>query len=161
LARKFDLYGKLTSTNKDPVLLEGYINGVVTCAYTDVIIHAILCLWSTPDIENNDIPRYNPIKRIQNGLESLNTLLKQSSTSFFYDQKEPTIADYFAFEAYSIIRDIHPKFLSNNCDALVKLEQAMKERPALANYFKNGRLFKRFCGSPYEDGYLASLAKIK
>jgi hypothetical protein len=37
----------------------------------------------------------------------------------------------------------------------------MKERPALANYFKNGRLFKRFSAAPQEDGYLAKLAEIK
>ncbi len=142
-------------------MLEGYINGVVNCAYTDIIINALTWLWSTPDIENKNSPEYRPIKTVQNGLESLNTLLEQSLTSFFYDQKEPTVADYFAFEAYSVVRGIHPKLLPNNCDALVKHEQVMKARPALANYFKNGRLFKHFTASPHEEGYLAKLAKIK
>ncbi|CAF3309190.1 unnamed protein product [Rotaria socialis] len=36
LARKFDLYGKLTSSIDDKDLLHGYIDGVVPCAYTDV-----------------------------------------------------------------------------------------------------------------------------
>jgi hypothetical protein len=37
----------------------------------------------------------------------------------------------------------------------------MKERPALANYFKQGRLLKRFTAAPHEAGYLAKLAEIK
>jgi hypothetical protein len=161
LAKKFDLYGKVSSSNNDPILLEGYINGVINCAYTEVISNALLCLWNTPDIEDKESPGYNTIKKIQNGLESLNTLLKQSLTSFFYDQIEPTVADYFAFEAYLVVRDIHPKLLPNNCDTLVKLEKVMKERPALASYFKNGKLFKRFTAAPHEEEYLAKLAQIK
>ena len=57
----------------------------------------------------------------------------------FYDQIQPTVADYFVFEAYSLVYDISPKLLSNDCQALVKLQQIMKERPALENYFKNNR----------------------
>lgn len=37
----------------------------------------------------------------------------------------------------------------------------MKERPALANYFKQGLLFKRFSGSPKENEYMKKLAEIK
>ena len=161
LAKKFDLYGKVTSSNDDQILLEGYLNGVTNCAYTDVISNALLCLWTAPDIEDKQSPAYNTIKKLQNGLETLNLLLQTSSTSFFYNQVEPTVADYFVFEAYSIVRDIHPKLLPNNCDALVKHQQIMKERPALANYFKKGKLFKRFTAAPHEEGYLSKLAQIK
>jgi len=51
--------------------------------------------------------------------------------------------------------------LPNNYDALAKLEQIMKERPALANYFKNDRLLKRFPAALHEDEYLTKLAEIK
>lgn len=158
LSRKFDLYGKVTSKYTDPIVLEGYINGVVACAYTDIIEKVLLCLFSKPDIDNKNSPEYYPIKNAQDNIESLNMLLKQSSTSFFYDQTEPTVADYFAFEAYLVLHDIQPKLLPKNSDALAKLQQIMKERPALADYFKNGKLFKHFTAAPDEEGYLAKIA---
>lgn len=37
----------------------------------------------------------------------------------------------------------------------------MKERPALANYFSKGLLFKRFTGSPKENDYMKKLAETK
>jgi hypothetical protein len=124
-------------------------------------MNAFQCIWHNADIENKSSLDYIPAERIQDGLDSLNILLKKSSTSFFYDQIQPTVADYFAFEAYSLIYDISPKLLPNDCQALVKLQQIMKERPALDNYFKNNRLLKRFSAAPHEDDYLAKLAKIK
>jgi hypothetical protein len=161
LAREFDLYGKVTSSYNNPVLLEGFINGVVTCAYTDIICDAMICIWRDFDLENKDSMDYHVINRIQDSLDSLNVLLKQSSTSYFYDQIEPTVADYFALEAFLLARDIHKKLLPNNCDALEKLEKVMKERPALANYFQNGRLLTRMTAAPHENEYLAKLAQIK
>jgi len=150
----------VTSSNNDRILLEGYINGVVTCAYTDIIVNALLFIWSALDFENKNSSEYYLIKSFQDNLESLNIILEQSLTSFFYDQIEPTIADYFAFDAYSIVHDIHPKLLPTHCQALVKLEQIMKERPALAYYFNNDRLPKRFTAAPHEDEYLAKLAQL-
>ena len=161
IARKFNLYGKVTSAVVDPVLLEAYLNGVANCAYLDVIVNACMCLWNTPDIENKTSTEYRQIIGVKDKLDALNTLLKQSSTSFFYDQTEPTIADYFAFEAYLAARDIHSVFLPEDCQALVKLEQVMKERPALAKYFQNNRLMKRFTASPFERDYLEKISKIK
>ncbi|CAF4337056.1 unnamed protein product [Rotaria socialis] len=49
LARKFDLYGKLTSSIDDKDLLHGYIDGVVPCAYTDVIFNILQCIWTMID----------------------------------------------------------------------------------------------------------------
>ncbi|CAF1007233.1 unnamed protein product [Adineta steineri] len=161
LARKFNLYGKITATYNDPILLEGYINGIVTCAYTDVITNILQAIWATPDIEDMHSPGYFQIAMARDNLESLNKILKQSSTSFYYDQIEPTIADYFAFEAYLMARNMHRKLSPANCEALEKLEQIMKERPALANYFQNNRLFKRITAAPHEEEYLQKLSKIK
>ena len=161
IAREFDLYGKVTSTYKDPVILEGYINGVVTCAYTDIISNALIAIWRNFDLGNTDSLDYYVIVSIQSSLDSLNALLKKSSTSYFYDQIEPTVADYFALEAFLLSRDIHSKLLPNNRDALEKLEQVMKQRPALANYFQNGRLLKRMTAAPHEDEYFAKIAQIK
>ena len=161
LARKFELYGKVTSSCNDPILLEGYINGIVTCAYTDIIVNAFISMGTNSYFASKDSPQYYIVKIFQDNLESLNEILKKSSTSFFYDQIEPTIADYFAFEAYSVVHDMHPRLLPANCEALVKLEKIMKERPALANYFNNGRLFKRFTSFPNENEYLTKLAEIK
>ncbi|CAF1506336.1 unnamed protein product [Rotaria sordida] len=68
------------------------------------------------------------------------------STSFYYDQLEPTITDYFVFEAFTVARDYHDKLIPNreDCQELIKLEQIMKERPGLANDFNKDLLFKRF-----------------
>jgi hypothetical protein len=102
-------------------------------------------------------------RSIPSALRALTNLLKKSSTPFFYDQTEPTIADYFAFEAYIIACAYHSKVLphEDDCQALKKLEQIMKERPAIADYFKKGLLFKRCTGSPKEEDYMAKLAKTK
>ncbi|CAF3885623.1 unnamed protein product [Rotaria sordida] len=163
LARKFDLYGKLTSSIDDEDLLHGYIDGVVSCAYTDVISTVLISIWSSVNIADENNPSYRLVKKTANDLKALNNLLKKSSTSFYYDQPEPTIADYFVFEAFLLARDYHEKVLPNeeDCQALIKLEQAMKKRPALANYFNNGLLFKRFTASSKESEYLATLAEIK
>ncbi|CAF2211286.1 unnamed protein product [Rotaria magnacalcarata] len=133
LARKFDLYGKLTSSIDDKDLLHGYIDGVVQCAYADVIFNILQCI-----------------------------LVRKSSTSFYYDQPEPTIADYFVFEAYTAARDYCRKLLPDEEDyqSLVKLKQMMRERPALANYFSKGLLFRCFTGSPKDSEYMARLATI-
>jgi hypothetical protein len=161
LARKFDLYGKLTSSVDDKDLLHAYIDGVVSCAYTDIITNILTCVWLMVDFvdENNPINRLT--KKIPNDLKALNTLLEKSSTSFYYDQPEPTIADYFVFEAFTAARDYCKKLLPNeeNRKALDKLEQTMKERPAFANYFNKGLLYKRFSGSPTEAEYIAKLAE--
>ena len=45
LARKFNLYGQLTTSIDDQDILHGYIDGVVSCAYTDIIINVFnMCL---------------------------------------------------------------------------------------------------------------------
>jgi glutathione S-transferase len=100
-------------------------------------------------------------KRIPAILKTLNSLLQKSSTSFYYDQTEPTIADYFIFEAFTIARDYHRRLIPNeeDCQALKKLEQTMRSRPGLAHYFSKGLLFKRITGSPKEAEYIANLAK--
>ncbi|CAF4235335.1 unnamed protein product, partial [Rotaria magnacalcarata] len=49
LARKFDLYGKLTSSIDDKDLLHGYIDGVVQCAYAGVIFNILQCMWTMID----------------------------------------------------------------------------------------------------------------
>ncbi|CAF1407837.1 unnamed protein product, partial [Rotaria sordida] len=74
------------------------------------------------------------------------TLTIDFSTSFYYDQLEPTITDYFVFEAFTVARDYHDKLIPNreDCQELIKLEQIMKERPGLANDFNKDLLFKRF-----------------
>ena len=161
LARKFDLYGKVTSSNTDPILLEGLLNGVMTCAYTDIIATALRSIWAAPDLENLESPENTRVRTIRDNLGSLNTILTQSSTPYFYDQTEPTVADYFFFEAYTLVRDIHRKLLPQSCDALKKLDEIMKKRPALAKYFQNGRLLKRLTAAPHEEEYLAKISQIK
>jgi hypothetical protein len=110
--------------------------------------------------ENNPLNRLT--KKIPNDLKTLNNLLKKSSTSFYYDQPEPTIADYFVFEALTAARDYCQKLIPNaeDCEALLKLEQVMRERSALVNYFNKGLLYKRFSGSPKESEYIAKLAEL-
>ncbi|UJR08594.1 hypothetical protein I4U23_012853 [Adineta vaga] len=159
LARKFDLYGKLTSSIDEEDVLHGYIDGVVSCAYTDIISNVLTCIWSAADFVTESNPMNRMTKKVPNDLKALNNLLKKSSTSFFYDQTEPTIADYFVFEAFTLARDYTEKMLPGEDDrqALVKLEKVMLERPGISNYFNKGLLFKRFTGSPKEDEYLAKL----
>jgi hypothetical protein len=147
----------------DKELLEVYLNGVVSCAYVDVIINVLICVFNGVDFENRNDQNYRLTKKIPSDLKALNNLLKKSSTSFYYDQTEPTIADYFVFEAFTITRDYYQKLIPNeeNCRALVKLEELMKERPGLANYFSKGLLFKRITGSPKESAYMAKLAETQ
>jgi hypothetical protein len=163
LARKFDLYGQLTSSVDDKDLLYGYIDGVVSCAYTDIICNILLCLWSMVDFVDDTNPINRTTKKIPSDLQTLNNLLKKSSTPFYYDQLEPTIADYFVFEAFTAARDYSTKLIPNeeNRQALEKLEKLMKERPGLANYFSQGLLYKRFTGSPKEGEYIAKLAETQ
>ena len=162
LARKFDLYGQLTSSIDDTDVLHGYIDGVVSCAYTDIIINILLCIWMMVDFVDEKNPLNRLTKKIPNDLKTLNNLLAKSSTSFYYDQLEATIADYFVFEAFTAARDYCPKLLPNkeDCQALAKLEQVMRERPALVNYFSKDLLYKRFSGSPKESEYIAKLAEL-
>jgi hypothetical protein len=100
-------------------------------------------------------------RKIPSDLQALNGLLLKSSTPFYYDQVEPTIADYFVFEAYTAAKDYHVKLLPEEKDrqALIKLETVMRQRPALASYFQRGLLFKRFSGSPKESEYMVELAE--
>ncbi|CAF1138914.1 unnamed protein product [Rotaria sp. Silwood1] len=163
LARKFDLYGRLTPSIDNEDFLHGYIDGVVSCAYTDIISNVITCIFSNLNFTDKNNPSYRLLRIISNNLKALNNLLKKSSTSFYYDQQEPTIADYFVFEAFTLARDYHEIVLPNEEDrqALIKHEQIMKERPALANYFSKGLLFKRITGSSKESEYMATLAETK
>ena len=160
MARKFNLYGKLTSTIDDEDILHGYIDGVVSCAYTDVISGVLSCIWNMVDLVDESNPAHRITKKIPGDLKALNSLLEKSSTGFYYDQPEPTIADYFVFEAFTLSRDFALKFLPAKEDrqALEKLERSIKDRPAIANYFAKGSLYKRFTGSPTEDIYMAKLA---
>jgi hypothetical protein len=148
---------------KDKNILQGYLDGVVSCAYTDIIVNVLTCIFNGLDFENKTDPHFRLIRIIVCSLKALNNILKQSSTSFFYDQTEPTIADYFAFEAFAVARDYHKKVIPNDedCQVLGKLEQIMKQRPGLANYLNKGLLFKRFTGSPKEHDYLTKLAELK
>jgi hypothetical protein len=115
------------------------------------------------DFVDETNPMNRLAKKIPSDLKTLNSLLKKSSTPFYYDQPKPTIADYFVFEAYTASRDYCVKLLPEKDDrqALEKLEQAMKEQPGLADYFKQGLLYKRFSGSPKEAEYIAKLAETQ
>ena len=130
LARKFDLYGQLTSTITDRAVLHGYIDGVVSCAYTDIITNILTCIWNLADFIDETKPINRMNRKIPADLQALNNLLKKSSTPFFYDQPEPTIADYFVFEAFAATRDYYEKLLPNENErqALERLETVMKER---------------------------------
>lgn len=163
LARKFHLYGKLTSSIVDEDFLHGYIDGVVSCAYTDVISGVLSCIWNEVDLVDERNPIHRITKKIPGDLKALNNLLAKSSTPFYYDQPEPTIADYFVFEAFTLSRDFALKFIPDkeNRQALEKLEQSIKQRPVIANYFAKGSLYQRFTGSPTEDQYMAKLAETK
>ncbi|CAF1116304.1 unnamed protein product [Rotaria sordida] len=46
IARKFDLYGKPKPTNEDPIVFQALIDGVVSCAYTDIIFNIFMVLWN-------------------------------------------------------------------------------------------------------------------
>jgi len=163
LARKFDLYGQLTASVKDKDMLYGYIDGVVSCAYTDVICNILTCIWGMVDFVDDSNMLNRLTKKIPTDLKALNSILKKSSTSFFYDQTEPTIADYFTFEAFSAAKDYCLKLIPDetNRQALENLENVMKQRPAIQNYLNKGLLYKRFTGSPKEIEYIAKLAEMK
>ncbi|CAF1064299.1 unnamed protein product [Rotaria sordida] len=163
IARKFDLYGKPKPTNEDPIVFQALIDGVVSCAYTDIIFNIFMVLWNQVDFDDSTDPYARLVKKIAGDLKMLNDLLAKSSTSFFYDQDEPTIADYFVFYAFTLAKDVHSALLPANEDsqALDKLEQVMRNRPALAKYFNEGRLYNRFSGSPTEEQYRAKLVAKK
>ncbi len=156
MARNFDLYGKPTPSIDDKNIIQAYVDGIVSCSYFDVITHVLTCVYNGLDFNNQNDPNFRFTRMIPSALQSLNRILEKSSTSYFYDQAEPTTADYFAFEAYMIARDYHQKVLARDeyCQALKKLEQTMKQQPAIANYFAKGLLFKRFTGSPKENDYM-------
>lgn len=160
LARKFDLYGQLTSSITDREILYAFIDGVVSCAYTDIITNILTCVWEMADFIDESKPINRMARKIPADLQALNTLLKKSSTPFFYDQPEPTIADYFVFEAFTAAKDYCQKLLpaKEDREALVQLEHLIKQRPGPKKYFDQGSLFKRFSGSPKEAEYIADLA---
>src|ERR1700722_19381398 len=58
LARKFDLYGKSTSSNDDQILYQSRIDGIVSCAYTDIIANILQCIWANTDFNNENDPQY-------------------------------------------------------------------------------------------------------
>lgn len=159
LARKFDLYGKVTSSIPDEDFLHGHLDGVVSCAYTDIIFNLITCIWAQVDFVDENNPSHRLTKKIPGDLKALNSLLEKSSTGFYYDQLQPTIADYFVFEAFTAARDYSRKLIPNeqHRQALEKHEQSIKQRPAIGNYLKKGLLYKRFCASPTEPEYMAKL----
>jgi hypothetical protein len=155
------MYGQVTSSITDEDVLRGYIDGVVSCAYTDIISSVLQCIWNKADCTDDSKPIHRVCKKITSDLKALNSLLMRSSTSFYYDQVQPTIADYFVFEAFTVTGDYQRSLLpvEDERQALTKLEQMMKQRPALARYFHSGSLFKRFTGFPNEAEYLAQLAQ--
>jgi len=63
LARKFGLYGKLTSSIHDKDLLYGYIDGVVSCAYTDIILNVLTCISSMVDFTDETNPMHRMKKK--------------------------------------------------------------------------------------------------
>ena len=150
----------MTPSITDPDLLHAYIDGVVSCAYIDVISNVTTCVWNKVNFVDDSGLMKRAIGQIASTLATLNHLLAKSSTPFYYDQPEPTIADYFVFEAYTIARDFDSRILPKEEDrlALMKLEKTMRERPALVNYFSKGLLFKRFSGLANESEYMATLA---
>ncbi|CAM4891453.1 unnamed protein product [Rotaria socialis] len=141
----------------------GLIDGVVSCAYTDVIMSLFLILYSQVEFDNPEHAYAMLVKKIAGDFKMLNNLLAKSSTPFFYDQHEPTIADYFVFYAFTLAKDFHSALLptEEDSEALRKFEQVMRERPALAKYFSESRLFDRFSGSPTEQEYRAKIAATK
>ena len=111
------------------------------------------------DFINESDPVGRLTKKIPTDMKALNSLLAKSATPFYYDQTKPTIADYFVFEAVTAARDYSSKLLpdKDNRQALEKLVESIKQRPAIANYLKKGLLYKRFCGSPTELEYMTKL----
>ena len=161
LAKTFNLYGKVTSSITNENFLHAYLDGVVSCAYTDIIFNVLTCIWSMADFVDESNPMNRMARKIPTDLKALNSLLTKSSTVFYYDQSEPTIADYFVFEAFTAARDYCLKLLpdKDNRQALEKLEETMKQRPAIANYLARDLLYKRFSGSPSEGDYITKLAE--
>lgn len=163
LAHKFGLYGKSKSVDEDPVVFRGLIDGVMSCAYTDIIMSTFLVLYNQLDFDDPNHPYARLAKKIVDDFKTLENLLAKSTTPFFYDQDEPTIADYFVFYAFQLAKDFHSTLVpdANEAKALNKLDQTMRSRPALAKYFDEGRLFNRFSGSPTEEEYRAKLVSKK
>ncbi|CAF1349976.1 unnamed protein product [Rotaria sordida] len=163
IAHKFDLYGKPKPINEDPMIFQALIDGVVSCVYTDIVLNIAMVLYNEVNFDDPNDPYARLVKKIVDDFKVLNSLLTNSSTSFFYDQDEPTIADYFVFYAFTLAKDFYFALLPADEDtqALSKLEQIMRGRPALAKYFNEGRLYNRISGSPTEEQYRAKLAAKK
>lgn len=155
------MYGKAKWFDDDPIVFHGLIDGVVSCAYTDVIFGIFMILYNQVDLDDSNHVYALLVKKVAVDLKMLNDLLKESLTVYFYDQDEPTIADYFVFYAFTMAKDLHSALLPTNDDsqALYKLEQTMRARPALAKYFHDNRLYNRLSGSPTEELYRATLMK--
>lgn len=112
------------------------------------------------DFVDEKNPSHRLTRKIPTDLKALNNLLEKSSTSFFYDQNEPTIGDFFVFEAFTMARDYSKKLIpnENECRALVEHERLIKSRPAIEKYFQRKLLSKRFTGFPKENEYLTKLS---
>lgn len=143
----------------DEDFLRGHLDGVVSCAYTDIISNLLASIWNRRDFFDETDPMFRLLARIADDLKALNNLLEKSSTVFYYDQTEPTIADYFVFEAFTAARDFSSKLLPTveNRHALEKLAETMKQRAGIANYFAQDRLYQLFTGSEKEKEYFARL----
>ncbi|CAF1577583.1 unnamed protein product, partial [Didymodactylos carnosus] len=139
LARKFGLYGKPKDSTVDMIFHMALLDSVVSCAYTDILLNMFTCIWANADFNDKNSSCYRIGKKMAADTKVLDKLLKQSSTPFFYDQQEPTIADYFVFEAFTLLRDITPRLLhpiDDDCKTLQKHEQAMRAQPGIDKYFK-------------------------
>jgi len=162
LARKLSLYGKPTgATDVDMDVHMALIDGIVSCAYTDVISTLLVCIWMSTDLHDDTKPEYRMVRKIAGDLKTLDGVLKQSSTKYFYDQQDPTIADYFVFEAYTFARDVCSVKLtpSNQCETLKKHEETMKARPGLAKYFEKKLLYDIWTASPTEATWRKKMAE--
>jgi len=162
LARKFSLYGKPTDAVNDMDVNMALLDGVVSCAYTDVICIVGDCILKSIDFNDSTGPLYSKIAKIASDLNTLDTILKQSSTKYFYDQQDATIADYFTFEAYTWAKLVSEKWApSDKCETLMKHEQTMKARPGLAKYFEKKLLLDRWTSSLNEQQWRKKLGEEK
>lgn len=152
LGRKCRLYGE----NQNDDLLESKINGIASCAYNDVIENLFYFLWYKAKVNDPDDPESFRLQRIRQSLQCLNEILSQSSTTFFYDEKRPTIGDFFTFEAFELAKTLHRRFLPEKFDALENLSNVMKNRPALKFL-----PMKKLTAAPHEDEYLEKISKIE
>jgi glutathione S-transferase len=117
-------------------------------------------IYNQVDFYDPTHPYASLVKKVADEFKNLNVLLEQSSTSYFYDQDQPTVADYFVFYAFTVAKELHRCLVpaENESQLLNKHEQLMRARPALAKYFNEGRLHNRLSGSPTEEQYRAKLA---